>query len=246
MPTMKILAIVNQKGGTGKSTTAAALSQAAAAQGKKALAIDLDPQFNLTLMLDADQNQGTSLELLEGTASADELIQHSPTGPDIIPASQYNTLIKPEKSKTRLKKALESLKTPYDLIVIDTPPTAGEFQYNALRAATGLLIPLYADIFSYQGLCNFFGTTMKEIKPELSFAGIILTRHEDRTTISRQMKANIISTAEKFNFDYMGAIRRGVAIQEAQALQKNLFEYAPKSKPALDYMELYKKIMEEK
>lgn len=244
---MQIIAVANQKGGTGKSTTAAALAQAAAAQGKKALALDLDPQGNLSFSLGANMQQGTTHDLLEG-ARPRQLVQRSSTGPDIIPASRNNSTISSSRgSAKRLQRALLPLQLSYDIIVIDTPPTAGELQYNALQAATGLIIPLQAEIYSLQGLYEIAeaAAQIKKSNPALSVMGVLLTRHNDRSTIARQMQQNIIETARGLNIPYLGAIREGVAIREAQALQENLFNYAPKSKPAQDYMKLYKTITEE-
>lgn len=243
---MQIIAVANQKGGTGKSTTAAALAQAAAAQGKKALAVDLDPQGNLSFALNADMHRGTSFDLLEGKPAA-RLIQRSSTGPDVIPASLNNATISSSRgSAKRLRAALLPVEWGYDVIIIDTPPTAGELQYNALQAATALIIPLQAEIYSLQGLYQIAETAeqIKESNPALTAAGVILTRHNDRSTIARQMQENIKGAAQQMAIPFLGAIREGVAIREAQALQVSLYEYAPKSKPALDYMALYRKIME--
>ena len=243
---MQIIAVANQKGGTGKSTTAAALAQAAAAAGKKALAIDLDPQGNLSFIMGADMQQRTSFDLLEGKSPA-RIIQHREGGPDLIPASLDLAAIKSSTgSAKRLQTALKAIRTPYDLIIIDTPPTAGELQYNALQAATGLIIPLRADILSLQGLYQIADTAaqIKKSNTALQITGIVITQHNDRSTIARQMKESLIAAAQQRAIPYLGAIREGVAIREAQALQENLFSYAPKSKPALDYMEVYKKITE--
>ena len=243
---MQIIAVANQKGGTGKSTTAAALAQAAAAQGKKALAVDLDPQGNLSFALNADMHRGTSFDLLEGKPAA-RLIQRSSTGPDVIPASLNNATISSSRgSAKRLRAALLPVEWGYDVIIIDTPPTAGELQYNALQAATALIIPLQAEIYSLQGLYQIAETAeqIKGSNPALTAAGVILTRHNDRSTIARQMQENIKDAAQQMAIPFLGAIREGVAIREAQALQVSLYEYAPKSKPALDYMALYRKIME--
>ena len=244
---MQVIAIANQKGGTGKSTTAAALAQAAAAQGKKALAIDLDPQGNLSFACGANMHRGTSFDLLEGNPAA-QLVQRSSTGPDIIPASLNNAAISSSRgSAKRLQAALLPLKWSYDIIVIDTPPTAGELQYNALQAATALIIPLQADIYSLQGLYQIAGTAeqIKQSNPALTAAGFILTRHNARSTIARQMQKTITEAARELNIPFLGEIREAVAIREAQALQKSLYEYAPRSKPALDYMALYKRLMED-
>lgn len=242
---MQIIAIANQKGGTGKSTTAAALSQAAAADGKKTLAIDLDPQGNLSFDLAADPQQGTSFDLLGGKPAA-QLIQHSPTGPDVIPADLRNLSITSSRgSARRLQTALQTIRGAYDIIIIDTPPTPGELQYNALQAATQLIIPLQAEMHSLQGLYLIAeaAESFRESNTALIVSGIVITQHNDRSSLARQMKENIISEAAGLNIPYLGAIRAAVAIREAQALQVNLYEYAPKSKPALDYLDIYRKLI---
>lgn len=242
---MQIIAVANQKGGTGKSTTAAALAQAAASRGKKALAVDLDPQGNLSFALAADPQQGTTFDLLDGKPAA-QLIQRSPTGPDVIPADLQNISITSARgSARRLQRALQPIRQEYDIIIIDTPPTPGELQYNALQAATELIIPLQAEIYSLQGLYLIAeaASSFQESNPELTVSGIIITRHNDRSSLARQMKDNIVREAAELHIPFLGAIREAVAIREAQALQVNLYEYAPKSKPALDYLEIYRKLI---
>lgn len=242
---MQIVTIANQKGGSGKTATAAALAQAAAHDGKKVLAIDLDPQGNLSFTLGAEMNRKTSLDLLEGEP-ARHVIQHCGQL-DVIPASWNNQTIRSGAgSAKRLQKALQPLKARYDLIVIDTPPTGGELQYNALQASTGLIIPLQADIFGLQGLYQIADTAeqIKASNPALSVLGVVFTRHNPRSTIARQMQEAIENAAKEMGVPVLGTIREGVAIREAQALQTDLFDYAPKAKPAQDYMQLYETIRE--
>ena len=243
---MQIITVANQKGGTGKTATAAALLQAATKSEQRALAIDLDPQCNLSFALDAAGGGGTSLDLLEGTP-ARRLIQ-SVNGIDIIPASWSLATIKSAPgSAKRLEKALQPIKSKYDLIIIDTPPTVGELQYNALQASTGLLLPLQADIYSLQGLYQIADTAaqFKKSNPALTITGVIITRYNGRSTIAKQMQQTIADTAANLDIPYLGTIREGIAIQEAAALKANLFDYAPTSKPAQDLMQLYKTITEE-
>ena len=237
---MQIITVAIQKGGTGKTTTAAAVVQAAAYRGRSVLAIDLDPQGNLSFTLAADTSKPGSYDLLGGAAAAD-LIQHKP-GYDVIPASwNLSTITSGRGSARRLQKAIEPLKKEYDLIVIDTPPTAGELQYNALQAATGLIIPLQADIYNLQSLYQITDTArqIQQTNPELKILGFLLTQYDRRSTIARQMQETITDQAAAMGVPYLGAIRAAVAVKEAAALQQSLFEYAPKSNPAADYLAVY-------
>lgn len=241
---MEVLTVAIQKGGTGKTTTAAALAQAAAHCGKRVLAIDLDPQGNFTFALGYQPGNGglNSYSLLTGSAPAEQVIGHSPQNLDIICASwDLQTVTSERGSARRLQRAIEPVKGRYDLIIIDTPPTAGELQYNALQAATGLIIPLQANIYNLQSLYQITETArqIKVSNPALSIKGFVLTQYDGRSTIARQMQQTITETAGSIGIECLGTIRNGIAVQEAAALQQSLFDYAPKSKPAADYMALY-------
>lgn len=240
---MKVITIANQKGGTGKSTTAAALAQAAAAKGKRTLAIDLDPQGNLTFFLRADPQEPGAFELLEGKPAR---IQGIDNKLDAIAASwNLQTITTSRGSARRLKNALEPVRKDYSLIIIDTPPTAGELQYNALMAATDLIIPLQSDIVGLQGLYQMADTArqIQQNNPDLKLTGYILTRNRGRSTLARQMAEVIKEKAAEMGIPFLTAIREAVAIQEAQTMQRNLYEYAPRSNPAQDYNELLKLIL---
>lgn len=240
-----ILAIGNQKGGTAKSTSAAALAQAAAHRDRRTLAIDLDPQGNLSYFLAADVNRPGAFEVLDGLPVA-EAIQATAGGLDVIPASwNLQTISSSRGSARRLKAALEPIAGGYDLIIIDTPPTAGELQYNALMAASDLIIPLQADIVGLQGLYQMADTArqIQQSNPDLTITGYILTRSGGRSTLARQMSETIQARAQDMGIPFLAAIREAVAIREAQTLQRSLYEYAPRSKPAADYLELINKLI---
>ena len=243
---MQIIATAVIKGGTGKTTTAAALAQAAAADGKRVLAIDLDSQANLTFDLAADQNRPGSYQLLHG-ADPEQLIQKTEQGIDVIAASPDLATEKTTAgSAKRLQTAIEPIKGNYDFIFIDTPPTMGELTFNALQAATGLIIPLETDSNSIQGLYQItdIAHQMQRSNPGLSIIGVILTRYDARANINRYLQGVIQRQGEEIGAPYLMGIRPGIAIREAQALQQSLFDYAPKSKPAQDYKTLYEKIKE--
>lgn len=238
-----IIAITNQKGGVGKSTTAHALGAGLALKGYSVLFVDLDPQGNMSFSLQADTAGATSYELLTNRAGAAEIIQHTEQG-HVIPAGPALSAADVEINSTgkeyRLREALAPIRGEYDCIVIDTPPALGTLTVNALTAADSLIIPAQADIFSLQGIGQL-SATIQAVKtycnPDLKLEGILLTRHSGRTVLSRDMADLIGDTAEQLGTSvFRTIIREGVAIKEAQAHRQSIFAYAPKSKPAADYM----------
>lgn len=242
----KIIATAVVKGGTGKTTTAAALAQAAAADGKRVLAIDLDPQSNLTFTLAADPHRPGAYQLLHGEPAA-KVIQRTAQGLDVIAATpDLATERTAPASAKRLQAALDPIKKGYDLIVIDTPPTMGEMTYNALQAATGLLVPLESDPNSLQGLYQIvdIAKQIQHSNPGLTICGVVLTRFDGRAKINRYMQEVIEEHGQETGAPFLMGIRPGVAIREAQAMQQSLFDYAPRSNPAQDYKKLYEMIME--
>lgn len=243
---MHIITIANSKGGVAKTTTAAAILQAGAAKGLKCLAIDTDPQTNLTFTLRGNTNAKGCFDLLEGEP-ARQTIQQTAQGVYLIAGSRNLATVQTTKgSATRLQKALQPIRSIFDLIVIDTPPTAGELLYNALQASTGLIVPLQANILGLQGL-YLLADTVKQFarsNPALKITGFVLTQYDGRSTLARTMKATITAKAAELGIPYLAEIRTGIAIQEAMSLQQSMFEYAPKAKPVKDYEALYNKIME--
>lgn len=240
-----IYTICNQKGGSGKTTTAAALLQAAAYKGKKALAIDLDPQANLSYFLAADSSQAGSYELLNGTPAA-ETLQHTKQNIDVIAASWNLQTIKAEKGAARkLEKGIAPIINDYDIIIIDTPPTPGILQYNAMQAADGLIITLQSDVYNIRSLQQIENTAqqIKRTNAGLHIAGIVLTQYDNRPIINRQLKQDIEQTAAARNIPFLGSIRKGIIIQEAAALQTSIYQYAPNSNPAQDYLIVYRNLI---
>ena len=240
-----IICIAIQKGGAGKTTTAAAIAQAAAHEGKKVLAVDLDPQGNLTTALAGTASGSGAYGLLEGEP-AENLIQRTAQGMDLIPANKNLAAItSAPASARRLQKALEPIKRKYAWIIIDTPPTAGELQYNALQAASGLVIPLEADPYNLQALYQIIETAkqIQQTNIELKIAGYILTQFNQRSTISKKMSALIMQEGAKNGVPYLGSVRPAVVVKEVAALRVSLFDYAPNSRPAEDYMGIYKTLV---
>ena len=238
---MKVITTAIIKGGTGKTTVAAALLQAGALNGKKMLAVDLDPQGNLSFALAADQSRSGAYELLHGMPAA-ELIQGSPQGMDVITASPSLATEETKQGTTkRLAEALEPIKKKYDYIIIDTPAAMGALVFSALQAATDVIIPLETDRDNLTGLYNIIALIDKsqESNPKLKPLGIVFTQYDQRSTINRQIKDLLTEKAGAAGIPLLKIIRPGIAIREARALQRSLFEYAPKSRPATEYRELF-------
>ena len=152
---MKTITVTNQKGGTGKTTTAIQLAAGLSLKGYKTLSIDLDAQGNLTYTAGAKTDGATALGVLTGEVKAENAIQHTPSG-DIIAANKAlagaDAFIADTGKEYRLKEALESLQAAYDYIIIDIPPALGILTINALTACNSVIIPAQADIYSLQGI----------------------------------------------------------------------------------------------
>ena len=241
-----IITAAAAKGGSGKTTTCAALAQAAIKDGLKALALDLDPQANLTMALGANQNEAAgAYDLIRGAGDPADTIQPTAQGVDVIAGGPDLATLKTKPgSANRLKEALAPILCNYDLILIDTPPTVGEMQYNALEAATGLIIPLEVDSYSLQGLYQITDVArqFQRTNSGLRILGTVLTRYDGRSNLSRYYRDVIAEKGKEEGAPLIGIIRQGVAVKEAAAFQVNLFDHAPKSNPAQDYLSLYKEI----
>lgn len=239
---MQIVAIVNRRGGVGKTATANALGAGLFRRGYKVLFIDLDSQTNLTFDTGAKPGRFSSMDVLTGQATAEQAITATPQG-DIIPGSNAlsgaDLIISSTGKEYRLKEAIAPIISRYDFIVIDTPPALGTLATNALTAATAAIIPAQAEIHSLQGialLSETIAAVKKYTNPALTINGILLTRYNGRAIISKDMKSNIDAAAAHLGTKvYKAPIRECVAIREAQALQQDIFTYAPQSNAAKDY-----------
>lgn len=246
----QIIAIINQKGGVGKSTTAQAIGAGLILKGFSVLFIDLDYQGNLSYTMGASTNGYNALGVLERPETAKEEIQHTPSG-DIIASSPKlagaDKLLEDTGKEYRLKEALESLQGLYDYIVIDTPPALGILTINALTACTGAIIPAQADPYSLQGIVQLHGTietVRKYCNPSLSVMGIVITRYNARSTIRREVAEMLEQTAEQLQTKlYTTKIRECVSIVEAQAVKKPIYSYAPRSNATADYKALVGEII---
>ena len=239
----RITTVINQKGGVGKTTTAHSLATGLSFKGYSVLVVDTDPQGNISFTMGADTSGKGLYECMRKETTTDESIQHTSQG-DILPSTLLLAAADMEFTSTGrewiLRSILESVKEKYEYIIIDSPPTLGVLTINALTACTDVIIPMGADIYSLQGL-NQLNNTIGKVKEfcnkDLIIAGLLLTRYSNRAILSRDMKDEIKQKASEIGASlYNTIIREGVAVKEAQTSQSNLFEYAPKSNPAIDYM----------
>ena len=241
--TAHVCVITNNKGGVGKSTTAEALADGLVIRSFKTLLIDLDPQGSLSTNF--VQSHATTYEVMTKQANIMDAVQHRKDRADILTSSKSLARLTAELVDTgkeyRLREVLAPALPCYDYIIVDTPPALSVLTVNALTAASSLIIPAQADIYSLQGI----GQLMESVdairtytNPVLKLMGILLTRHNARSILSRDMADLAQLTAEKIEtFLYKTVIRESVTVKEAQANRQSLYEYAPKSNPALDYMD---------
>jgi chromosome partitioning protein len=239
----RITVIANQKGGVGKTTTAHALSTGLTRKGYKTLAVDADPQGNLTYMMGADENLPGVYELLKGGKNPTDAVQATGQG-DIIPGSLSLAGADVEFYDTGreylLSEALEPLKDAYDFIIIDSPPQLGVLTINTLTATEDVIIPMGADILSLQGLKRLYATigkVRKRCNRSLQIAGVLITRYNGRTILSKELRESIENAAQQISaVVFQSVIREGIAVKEAQTLRASLFESAPNSNASVDYL----------
>ena len=248
---MKIITVTNQKGGAGKTTTAATLAAGLLLKGYKTLLIDLDPQGNLSYTAGANTDGATALGVLTGEVKLQDAIQHTASG-DIIAASKAlsgaDAFIADTGKEYRLKEALEALQGLYDYVIVDTPPALGILTINALTACNSVIIPAQADIYSLQGI-EQLAETMKPVKkycnPALQIEGIVLTRYSPRSILSREVAELAEQLAAKLGTKlFKATIREAISVKEAQISQQTLYSYAPKAKVTEDYTALIEELLE--
>lgn len=245
---MIALAIIAQKGGVGKTTTAQAIGSGLAKfHAAKVLYIDTDAQGNLSRTMEADSSGmsgADALEVLTGRAGIREAIQHTPHG-DIVASSPAlsGSDREPTLSKVgreyRLRKALEAVSGDYGYCIIDTPPALSIITVNALTAADRVIIPAQADDYSLEALSRL-RETIETVKaycnPSLQVDGILLTRYNGRAVISRDIADMMQEEASALHTRiYSTQIRECTAVKEAQAVREDIFSYAPRSNAAKDY-----------
>ena len=231
---MRVICVCNQKGGTGKTTTAWAILTGAAARGYRAIGLDMDMQGNLSFIMQADPEKPTITDVLKGRRGMQDAIQHTGSG-DIVPASIGLTTI---KDADALKRAMPQLQDLYDIVVIDSPPTLSAQLMACIRAANEIIIPIHADALAEQGLFQV-KESITHANPDAQILGVVLTQYSGRTVLERDMRANIQDTCQDLQLAFLDTpVKNAVAVQEAQFLGKSLYDYAPRSTAAAGYKAL--------
>lgn len=241
---MKIIAVSNQKGGVGKTTTATNLAYGLQLRGKKVLLVDSDPQGNSTDTWRAKNTDGypTLSDLLFSNEPVEECIQHTEVG-DILAGDPIledaEKHLKGIPGYFRLKNRLAPLESKYDYIIIDTPPNLGLLLQNALIAADGVIVPITCGRYSLQGMSRFIDT-VNEVKsqpnPELKVLGLLLVRYMGRTVLARDVVEGLPTLMEELGTDvFETRIRNTIEVENAQAARVPLEQYAPTSTAAIDY-----------
>ncbi|MGE0886420.1 MAG: ParA family protein [Blastocatellales bacterium] len=242
-----IIAIANQKGGVGKTTTAINLSAALARQGKNVLLLDLDPQANSTIsFLDLQESELSVYDwLTDPSLHFSEIVKKTKIDNLHILPSRINLakleskLIGELDAPFRLKDRLDSVVQDYDVVIIDTPPTLGLITVNALVVATHLLIPIQSSYFALEGTDDLL-ETIERIKarpnPQLEVLGVVVTLHDRRTTLSRDIYDQICQVFGDKVFET--TISKSVRLEESPAYRESIFTFAPASSGAVEYANL--------
>jgi chromosome partitioning protein len=248
-----IVAIANQKGGVGKTTTAINLAAGLALRGKRTLLIDLDPQANSTMsFLDMQQVSKTTYDVFADpeVTFADVILPSSVANLSIAPsrialAKLEAKLIGEMDAHFRLKDKLEPVRATYSHIVIDCPPTLGLLTVNALVAATHLLIPIQSSYFALEGTDDLLETIEKvraRPNPALRILGVVITMHDKRTALARDIRAQIQKVFGGKVFKTV--ITKSVRLEESPAYKESIFTFAPDSTGASEYYSLCEEVID--
>lgn len=246
----KKIAIVNQKGGVGKSTTAVNLSAGLAEKDKKVLLIDIDPQGNSSsgLGIEKTEVEFTTYDLLiESESPTKAILASNNDNLDVIPANielagAEIELVSIISRESRLKKSLKTIKKNYDFIIIDCPPSLGLLTLNALTAVDSVMVPIQCEYYALEGLGQLMNTielVRKNLNSDLRIEGVLMTMYDARTNLSQQVIDEVREYFSELVFETI--IPRNVRLSEAPSFGKAIIDYSSNSKGA----EAYRKLAEE-
>jgi len=250
---MRILAVTNQKGGVGKTTTSVNLAAGLARSGRKVLLVDLDPQGNATMGSGIDKRtlKETVYHVLLGLATTDAVKQHSASGGyDLLPANRELAgaeveLVDLERRESRLKAALDAIREPYDFVLIDCPPALNMLTVNGLVAAQAVMIPMQCEYYALEGLSDLVNTIKRvrqHLNPELEIEGLLRTMFDPRSTLAQQVSSQLQS---HFGTKvYTTVIPRNIRLAEAPSYGTPAVNFDSTCKGSLAYMELASEILE--
>nr|WP_218926382.1 AAA family ATPase [Gemella palaticanis] len=250
---MKIIAICNQKGGVGKTTTTINLAASLAHLNKKVLIIDTDPQANGTSGVGIDKNdiKKSIYNVLVDEVNINEVLKNTEyKNLDIVPSSielagAEVELVSAISREQRMKSAISELNNKYDYVIIDCPPSLSLITLNALTAADGVIIPVQTEYYALEGLSqlmNTFNIVRKHLNSSLDIFGVLLTMTDSRTNISNQVAEEVRNHFKEKVFDTI--ISRSVRLSEAPSFGEPIIEYAKTSKGAKQYLSLAKEVIE--
>jgi chromosome partitioning protein len=247
---VQVIAVVNRKGGVGKTTTAVNLAACVAEAGYESLLVDIDPQSNATIGLGVGKDSPTTVyDVLLGEASLSDVvvptgIEHlwlAPAGPDLAGATVE--LPRMAGSEMRLREALGGVRERYAFTLLDCPPSLGPLTVNALVAADRVIVPVQSEYFALEGLAGLLDTlslVQRELNPRLTVAGMLLTMHDGRTRLAQEVEREVREHFPELVFDTV--IPRNVRVGEAPSFGKPVIHHDPHCAGADAYFELAKEV----